>query len=64
MTWSLGPGAAARDPSDYNAIIEELRQIAGLDTLTMRERESILDAFRTHDEQKQRHLNRDRGISM
>ena len=57
-------GNRMRDPSDYNPIIEELRQIAGLDTLTMRERESILDALRTHDEHKQRHLSRDRGISM
>ena len=57
-------GGRTRDPSDHGAVIEELRRIAGLDTLTARERESIREALRADDERKQRQLNRDRGFSM
>ena len=53
-------GGRIRHRSDHGAIIEELRQIVGLDTLTTRERESIRDALRVHDERKQRQLERDR----
>ena len=53
-----------RDPSEHGAVIDELRQIVGLDTLTQRERESIRDALRTHDERKERFLHRDLGIGM
>ena len=57
-------GGRIRDPSEYGATIEELRQVERLDTLTKRERESIRDVLRMHDERKQRILDRDLGIHM
>ena len=57
-------GGRIRDPSEHGAVIVELRQISVLDTLTTRERESIRKAMRTHDERKQRQLDRNHGFSM
>lgn len=57
-------GGRIRDPSEHGAVIEELRQISVVDTLTARERESIREALRTHDERMQRQLDRGHGLSM
>ena len=57
-------GGRIGDRSEYDESIEGLRQIAGLDTLTTGERESIRDALREHDERKKQQLDHDRGFGI
>ena len=54
-----GGGPVDRLP-EYRVLLEEVRQSAGLDTLTKSEREAIHDVLRTHDE----HLKKSRQWSM
>ena len=49
-----GPGGVAARMPEYDALIGELRAVVKLDTLSMRERESIRAALRTHDERRER----------
>ena len=62
--WNALAARARRGPVDrlpeYRVLLEEVRQSAGLDTLTKSEREAIHNVLRTHDE----HLKKSRQWSM
>ena len=48
------PGGVADRMPEYDALIGELRAVVKLDTLSMRERESIRAVLRTHDERREK----------
>ena len=58
------PGDSAARMPEYDALIRELRAVVKLDTLTMRERESIRAVLRTHDEQHEKSRQRSMSIGM
>ena len=58
------PGDSAARISEYAALVRELRAMMDLDTLTMRERESIRALLRTHDEQHEKSRQRSMSIGM
>ena len=56
------PGDSAARMPEYDDVIRALRAVVKLDTLTMRERESIRALLRTHDEQHEKSRQRSMSI--
>ena len=58
------PGDFAARIPEFDTLVRELRTLMNLDTLTMRERESIHAVLRAHEEHLEKSHKRSMGISM
>ena len=57
-------GGGVGETPEYDSVIEELRAVAGLDTLSVRERDAIHEVLREHRAHRRRTRHWSRGLSM